>query len=160
MEKYTKENINQYVTSLNVQISNSIDRYVDDMQKVLMILSEDANLPVIADKKFVGTYEGYTAYNRFYDNIRSLIFFKGYKSLSVILFDRQEILTTDLNDGQDFKYIRNALNTNMYRGITDSEQSMVLLPGFSLLPGKDNNTLFSQAIKLWGTCPEKKTSWC
>ncbi|WP_214626598.1 sensor histidine kinase [Paenibacillus agaridevorans] len=156
MEKYAKENINQYVTSLNAQISNSIDRYVDDMQKVLMILSEDANLPVIADKKFVGTFEGYTAYNRFYDNIRSLIFFKGYKSLSVILFDRQEILTTDLNDGEDFKYIRNALNTNMYREITDSEQSMVLLPGFSLLPGKDNNTLFSQAIKLWGNLPGEK----
>ncbi|MFC3802569.1 sensor histidine kinase [Cohnella sp. GCM10012308] len=156
MEKYTKENINQYVTSLNAQISNSIDRYVDDMQKVLMILSEDANLPVIADKKFVGTYEGYSAYNHFYDNIRSLIFFKGYKSLSVILFDRQEILTTDLNDGQDFKYIRNALNTNMYREITDSDQSMVLLPGFSLLPGKDNNTLFSQAIKLWDNLPGEK----
>lgn len=156
MEKYTMENINQYVTSLNAQISNSIDRYVDDMQKVLMILSEDANLPVIADKKFVGTYEGYEAYNRFYDNIRSLIFFKGYKSLSVILFDRQEILTTDLTDGQDFKYIRNALNANTYREITDSEQSMVLLPGFSLLPGKDNNTLFSQAIKLWGNLPGEK----
>ncbi|MFC5405476.1 sensor histidine kinase [Cohnella soli] len=156
MKKHTMENINQYVMSLNVQISNSIDMYVDDMQKVLMILSEDVNLPVIADPKFVGTYEGYEAYNRFYDNIRSLIFFKGYKSLSVVLFDKQEILTTDLTDGQDFKHVRQAMNSNDYKKITNFEQSMMLLPGFSLLPDKDHNTLFSQAIKLWGNFPGEK----
>ncbi len=154
LKKHTMENINEYVMSLNVQISNSIDMYVDDMQKVLMILSKDVNLPIIADPKFVGTLEGYEAYNRFYDNIRSLIFFKGYKSLSVILFDRQEILTTDLTDGQDFKYIRQALHDNAYDMITDSEQSMMLLPGFSLIPDKD--TLFSQAVKLWGNLPGEK----
>jgi len=156
MKKHTMENINEYVMSLNVQISNNIDMYVYDMQKVLMILSKDINLPIIADPKFVGTIEGYEAYNRFYDNIRSLIFFKGYKSLSVILFDRQEILTTDLTDGQDFKHIRQALHNNAYKEITESEQSMILLPGFSLLSDKDNNTLFSQAIKLWGNLPGEK----
>ncbi|WP_256756854.1 sensor histidine kinase [Cohnella sp. WQ 127256] len=156
MEKYTMENINQYVMSLNVQISNSIDLYVDDMQKVLMILSEDENLPIIEDNKFIGTYEGYQAYSQFYNNIRSLIFFKGYKSLSVVLYDREEILTTDLTDGQDFKYFRQALNNNTYKDITDSEQSMILLPEFSLLPEKDNNVLFSQAIKLWGNLPGEK----
>ncbi|MBB3071130.1 sensor histidine kinase YesM [Paenibacillus baekrokdamisoli] len=156
MEKYTMENINQYVMSLNVQISNSIDLYVDDMQKVLMMLSEDSNLPIIADKKFIGTYESYQAYSKFYDNIRSLIFFKGYKSLSVILYDKQEILTTDLTDGHDYKYLHQALNDNTYKEITDSEQSMILLPEFSLLPYKDNNILFSQAIKLWGNLPGEK----
>lgn len=156
MEKYTMENINQYVMSLNVQISNSIDLYVNDMQKVLMILSEDMNLPIIADNKFIGTYEGYQAYNKFYDNIRSLIFFKGYRSLAVVLYDRQEILTTDLTDGQDFKYFRQKLNNNNYKEITDSEDSIILLPEFSLLPDKNNNVLFSQAIKLWGNFPGEK----
>jgi len=150
------ENINQYVMSLNVQISNSIDLYVNDMQKVLMILAKDDNLPIIADRKFVGTYEGYQAYSRFYDHIRSLIFFKGYKSLSVVLYDRQEILTTDLTDGQDFKYFYQALNNNTYQEITDSEQSMLLLPQFSLLPEKDTNVAFSQVMKLWGNLPGEK----
>lgn len=156
MKKYSMDNINEYVMSLNVQISNSIDMYIHDMQKVLMILSEDENLPVISDPKFVGTYEGYVAYNQFYDNIRSLIFFKGYKSLSVVLFDRYEVLTTDLTDGQDYRYFRNAMNNNVYDEIANSKQSMLLLPGFTLLPGKDDNTLFSQAIKLWGNLPGEK----
>jgi Putative regulator of cell autolysis len=143
------ENTEQYVLSLNTQINNSVDMYIQDMKKALLLLSQDVNLPVVANKDYNGTYESYSAYKNFYNNVRSLLFFNGYKALTVFLYDKKEVLATDLSNSEDFTFYHNALNNSAYNIIGNSKKNIVLLPESNILPDSNEKDFFLCAIKLW-----------
>lgn|GEM_PF-1534178 len=149
IERNNMENTEQYVLSLNTQINNSVDMYIQDMKKALLLLSQDVNLPVVANKDYNGTYESYSAYKNFYNNVRSLLFFNGYKALTVFLYDKKEVLATDLSNSEDFTFYHNALNNSAYNIIGNSKKNIVLLPESNILPDSNEKDFFLCAIKLW-----------
>ncbi|NJD04065.1 MAG: sensor histidine kinase [Ruminiclostridium sp.] len=150
VEKYIRNETNNYLDILTKTINNYIDTNVEEMKKTLLGLSAETSLKMVINGRFLNAYDKYSLEKDLSDQMDLLMGIRKYNDIYIYSEITDKLVSTNKQANISYYSQYGIKAQPWYQKVISSPTRLVLLNEFSLpIMGKTFNG-FGLALKVQG----------
>ncbi|NJD03241.1 MAG: sensor histidine kinase [Ruminiclostridium sp.] len=148
VDKYIRNETNNYLDVLTQTINNNIDKYVEEMKKILLGISVDSSLKFVINNQFFNEYDKYSMEKDFLNRMNALVGMRKYNDIHVYSEVTDRLISTSdavKISGNSYPDIK---KQPWYQKVISSPERIVLLSDYTISTSIRTLTGFGLALKV------------
>ena len=147
VNSYLKKQKNQYVYKLTQQVNNSIDTYLEEMEKALRTIAMDKNVVYFYNHSQKTNYERDSGIMNFIMNAQNIINAKKYNDFYFFIGDSKYIYSS-IPQENSINFSKYEVETkDWYKKIINSSFNLEIINNFHTLKDPDGENMFAYSYR-------------